>query len=42
MTDLIVKAAVRDTVDDCNVAADFYAERRAQANEWKTVSARDL
>jgi histone H3/H4 len=55
MTDLIIKAAVREAVNDCNVAADLYdeldaevqallddAERRAQANDRKTVSARDL
>jgi histone H3/H4 len=55
MADLIVKAAVKEAVDDLNVAGDFYdeldaevqallddAERRAQANDRKTVSPRDL
>jgi histone H3/H4 len=55
MADIIVKTAVRNAVNDLNVATDFYdeldaevqallddAERRAQANDRKTVSARDL
>lgn len=55
MADLIVKNAVKDAVDDKNVAADFYdaldervadlldvAAARADANDRKTVQARDL
>lgn len=55
MADLIVKAAVKETLDDHNVASDFYeafdeeveelledAARRAEANDRKTVQARDL
>ena len=55
MSDLIVKAAVKDKVDEKNVSADFYealderveevleeAGRRAEANDRKTVQARDL
>ena len=30
MADIIVKAAVRDAVDDLNVAADFYDELDAE------------
>lgn len=55
MADLIVKSAVKEYLDDSNVAADFYdalddevvellqeAERRAEANNRKTVQPRDL
>lgn len=55
MSDLIVKAAVKEAFDDNNVASDFYealneevvellddAERRAEANDRKTVQPRDL
>lgn len=55
MADLIVKAAVKEALEDQNVAADFYealneevgdiledAAQRAQANDRKTVQARDL
>jgi histone H3/H4 len=54
MADIIVKAAVKDTIEG-NVASDFYdaldddvreliadAARRADANDRKTVQARDL
>lgn len=54
MADLIVKAAVKDTIDG-NVSADFYealdeevnelldeTARRAKDNDRKTVQARDL
>jgi histone H3/H4 len=30
MADIIVKAAVRDAVTDCNVAGDFYDELDAE------------
>jgi histone H3/H4 len=33
MTDLIVKSAVRDVIDDKNVATDFYAALDAEVNE---------
>ncbi|WP_135306425.1 DUF1931 domain-containing protein [Haloarcula amylovorans] len=52
---LIVKAAVKDTLSEHNVSADFYetldtevaklledATERAEANDRKTVQARDL
>lgn len=55
MADLIVKAAVKDALNDKNVASDFYeafdeevaeliedAAERAEANDRKTVQARDL
>jgi histone H3/H4 len=55
MTDLIVKAAVKEQLDEMNVAAYFYdaldeeaadlletADRRAEANDRKTVQPRDL
>ncbi|MCW8171958.1 DUF1931 domain-containing protein [Natrialba swarupiae] len=54
MADLIVKAAVKEALDDKNVASDFYdaldeevdeledAARRAEANDRKTVQPRDL
>ena len=54
MTDLIVKSAVKDALDN-NVSADFYealdeevaellddAARRAEANDRKTAQPRDL
>lgn len=54
MTDLIVKAAVKDAIDG-NVSSDFYealdaeveevlddATQRAEQNNRKTVQARDL
>lgn len=55
MADLIVKSTVKESLDEMNVAADFYealdgevtelledAVRRAEANDRKTVQARDL
>ena len=55
MADLIVKAAVKEALDDMNVSSDFYdaldeevdelledAAERAEANDRKTVQARDL
>jgi histone H3/H4 len=46
MADLIVKAAVKEELDDMNVASDFYdaldADRRADENDRKTVQPRDL
>ncbi len=55
MADLIVKAAVKEELEDQNVSSDFYAAlddeveelledaaRRAEANDRKTVQARDL
>lgn len=55
MTNIIVKSAVKEQLDEMNVAADFYdaldeevaelveaAGRRADANDRKTVQARDL
>ena len=55
MADLIVKNAVKEALDENNVAADFYdaldeevrnlledAANRADANDRKTVQARDL
>lgn len=55
MSDLIVKAAVKEALSDNNVSSDFYdalneevqevlddAARRADANDRKTVQARDL
>lgn len=55
MTDLIIKAAVKEHLGETNVSADLYdalddevselledASRRAEANDRKTVQARDL
>ncbi|TKX60747.1 DUF1931 domain-containing protein [Halorubrum sp. ASP1] len=55
MADLVVKAAVKEALEDSNVSADFYealdeeveellsdAAERAEANDRKTVQARDL
>jgi len=55
MTDLIVKSAVKDALENHNISADFYdafdqevaalvdeAAERADANDRKTVQARDL
>jgi histone H3/H4 len=55
MTDFITKSAVKDELEDANVAGDFYdaldsevqdlladAAQRAQDNDRKTVSTRDL
>lgn len=55
MAQKVVKSAVRDHLEDKNVAADFFdaldeevndiledAARRADANDRKTVQARDL
>lgn len=55
MAELIVKAAVKDKLDENNVSSDVYqaldteveelleeAAARAEANDRKTVQARDL
>ena len=55
MTDLIVKSAVKEALENHNISADFYdaldqevaelvdeAAERADANDRKTVQARDL
>ena len=55
MTDLIVKSAVKEALENQNISADFYeafdkevaelvdeAAERADANDRKTVQARDL
>jgi hypothetical protein len=43
MSDLIVKAAVKDALSDNNISADFYdAAKRAESNDPKTVQPRDL